>query len=137
MNKLDINTQKQPNPAEIYHSAQEILTSGIARVCHWPVSALDVNGFGVKIDDPKAKYFTISGAIMKSLMNHCGPENLQEKTIVYLEEIAKYIPEAHMHKYELPISIDLACLKKTDAEINSAFESVIQNIQEQSQIFLD
>lgn len=120
------------NSKEIFWSAKELLTGGIAKVCHWPISAFDAKGSRVGVDDPSAKHFTASGAIMKSLMDHFGNNDLDKKTTVYLEELAKFIPEAYIHKYDLPISLDLACLNKTDEEIIYAFENVIRGIQEKT-----
>lgn len=117
------------NPAIIYHNAKELLMAGIVRACRWPVSAFDKNGNPVAIENQQAAYFTPSGAVIKALMNYCNSgNNLDEKATPYIEEIVKYFPETHIYKYELSTALDLVCLKKTDEEIISAFEGVIENI---------
>lgn len=110
----------------IFKEAMGMLEKGIARVCYYPVAALDKDGQPVSLTHPNAYLLTPSGAIIEATKNHLKDgENIEDKTSYCLNEIAKQFPRgAFILNYDIGVSIDLACLKMSDKEILSAFDVI-------------
>lgn len=109
----------------IFKEALEMLKKGIAKVCYYPVAALDKDGQLVSLVHPTVCSLTPSGAIIKAIKNHFKDgEDIEGKISYCINKLAKQFPKAFIFNYEPAVSVDLACLKISDKEILSGFDTI-------------